>query len=61
MHPLSTCNGPYLQLSKLESLAIYFDTDAESMAGLTHADFIKKFTEQVRISPWYRALLLNGS
>ncbi|KZT65144.1 vacuolar protein sorting-associated protein 13 [Daedalea quercina L-15889] len=39
--------GTIHKLSKLESLAMYFDTDAESMAGLSHADFIKKFTEQI--------------
>ncbi|KAH9937704.1 vacuolar protein sorting-associated protein 13 [Fomitopsis serialis] len=39
--------GTIHKLSKLESLAVYFDTDAESMAGLSHAEFIKKFTEQV--------------
>lgn len=37
----------FSQLGKLESLAIYFDTDAESMAGLSHVDFMKKFTDQV--------------
>ncbi|TFY54315.1 hypothetical protein EVJ58_g8935 [Rhodofomes roseus] len=39
--------GTIHKLSKLESLAMYFDTDAESMAGLSHAQFIKKFTEQI--------------
>ncbi|OSX67568.1 hypothetical protein POSPLADRAFT_1064162 [Postia placenta MAD-698-R-SB12] len=39
--------GSIHKLAKLESLALYFDTDASSMAGLSHTDFIKKFTEQI--------------
>ncbi|KAI0932190.1 hypothetical protein AcW2_000882 [Taiwanofungus camphoratus] len=39
--------GAIHKLGKLESLAIYFDTDAESMAGLSHVDFMKKFTDQI--------------
>lgn len=42
--------GPRLtvrQLAKLESLAIYFDTDATSLAGLSHAEFVEKFAALV--------------
>jgi len=42
--------GAIHKLAKLESLAVYFDTDAASMSGLPHLDFIKKFTEQVTLS-----------
>ncbi|KZT02705.1 vacuolar protein sorting-associated protein 13 [Laetiporus sulphureus 93-53] len=42
--------GAIHKLAKLESLALYFDTDAGSMAGLSHADFIQRFTEQGSIS-----------
>ena len=31
----------------MDSLAIYFDTDAPSLAGLSHADFVEKFTDLV--------------
>lgn len=36
-----------IQLAKLESLAVYFDTDARSLAGMSHQEFIEKFTELV--------------
>ncbi|PCH33647.1 vacuolar protein sorting-associated protein vps13 [Wolfiporia cocos MD-104 SS10] len=39
--------GAIHKLGKLQSLAVYFDTDAESMAGLSHAEFIQKFLEQI--------------
>ncbi|CAL1695807.1 unnamed protein product [Somion occarium] len=35
------------KLSKLESLAIYFDTDTSSLAGLSHSEFVRKFTELI--------------
>ena len=38
-----------LQLAKMESLAVYFDTDAKSLAGLTYQEFVEKFTELVSI------------
>ncbi|KAJ3551176.1 hypothetical protein NM688_g4862 [Phlebia brevispora] len=34
-------------LANLESLAVYFDTDARSLAGLSHEEFIEKFTELI--------------
>lgn len=37
------------QLAKLESLAVYFDTDAMSLAGLSHQEFIEKFTQLVSV------------
>lgn len=44
---VSTVSLPF-QLANLESLAVYFDTDAHSLAGLPHDEFIEKFTELVR-------------
>jgi hypothetical protein len=41
--PLSTP----LQLAKLESLAGYFDTDAQSMAGLSHETAMERFSSMV--------------
>ena len=38
-----------LQLAQLESLAVYFDTDSTSLAGLSYRDFVEKFTELVRV------------
>ncbi|KAK7694663.1 hypothetical protein QCA50_001851 [Cerrena zonata] len=35
------------KLAKLESLAVYFDTDTTSLAGLSHAEFVKRFTELI--------------
>ncbi|KAI0094888.1 vacuolar protein sorting-associated protein 13 [Irpex rosettiformis] len=35
------------KLAQLESLAVYFDTDATSLAGLSHQEFIEKFTELI--------------
>jgi vacuolar protein sorting-associated protein 13A/C len=37
-----------LQLAKMESLAVYFDTDATSLAGLSYEEFVEKFRELVR-------------
>ncbi|KIP11945.1 hypothetical protein PHLGIDRAFT_21259 [Phlebiopsis gigantea 11061_1 CR5-6] len=39
--------GTIHKLAKLESLAIYFDTDATSLAGLSHSEFIQKFKELI--------------
>ncbi|KAH9950347.1 vacuolar protein sorting-associated protein 13 [Amylocystis lapponica] len=39
--------GAIHKLGNLESLAAYFDTDSDSMAGLSHTEFIKKFTELI--------------
>ncbi|CCL98963.1 uncharacterized protein FIBRA_00971 [Fibroporia radiculosa] len=39
--------GAVHKLGKLDSLALYFDTDATSMAGLPHTEFVKKFTEMI--------------
>jgi vacuolar protein sorting-associated protein 13A/C len=36
-----------LQLAKLESLAAYFDTDAESMAGLSYETAMGRFSSMV--------------
>jgi Vacuolar protein sorting-associated protein len=38
------------QLANLQSLAVYFDTDSPSMAGLLPVDAIKKFSAMVKIS-----------
>ena len=38
------------QLARLESLAVYFDTDCQSLAGLPYKEFVEKFTELVRYS-----------
>lgn len=35
------------QLAKLERLAIYFDTNAQSMAGLPQKEAIARFSEMV--------------
>ncbi|EKM61051.1 uncharacterized protein PHACADRAFT_156217 [Phanerochaete carnosa HHB-10118-sp] len=35
------------KLAKMESLAVYFDTDAASLAGLSYQEFVKKFTELI--------------
>lgn len=37
------------QLANLESLAVYFDTDSPSMAGLPTAEAIRKFSDMVSI------------
>ena len=37
-----------LQLAKLQSLAVYFDTDAKSMAGLPYEKAVEQFTAMVR-------------
>ena len=37
-----------LQLAKLESLAAYFDTDAQSMAGLSYETAMERFSSMVR-------------
>ncbi|KAF7791866.1 hypothetical protein EIP86_002890 [Pleurotus ostreatoroseus] len=39
--------GAIHKLAKLESLAVYFDTDAESLAGLSYAEFVEKFTKLI--------------
>ncbi|THH01814.1 hypothetical protein EW026_g979 [Hermanssonia centrifuga] len=39
--------GVIHKLAKLESLAVYFDTDARSLAGLSHQDFVEKFTDLI--------------
>ncbi|KAI0724570.1 vacuolar protein sorting-associated protein 13 [Cerioporus squamosus] len=36
--------GSVHKLARLESLAVYFDTDCESLAGLSYRDFVEKFT-----------------
>ena len=36
------------QLARLESLAVYFDTDCQSLAGLSYREFVEKFTALVR-------------
>lgn len=38
-----------MQLANLESLAVYFDTESPSMAGMPLADSIKKFKSLVGI------------
>jgi vacuolar protein sorting-associated protein 13A/C len=40
--------GTIRKLAKLESLAVYFNTDSESMAGLPHDKSVKKFNSLVR-------------
>ena len=35
------------QLAKLESLAAYFDTDAQSMAGLSYETSVERFSSMV--------------
>ena len=35
------------QLARLESLAVYFDTDCQSLAGLSYREFVEKFTALV--------------
>jgi len=37
-----------VQLLKLGSLAVYWNTDTTSFAGLKHEEFIQKFSEMVR-------------
>ncbi|KAL4243512.1 VPS13 family protein [Abortiporus biennis] len=39
--------GVIHKLAKLESLAVYFDTDAQSLAGLSHSEFVSKFEELI--------------
>ncbi|KDQ63547.1 hypothetical protein JAAARDRAFT_29565 [Jaapia argillacea MUCL 33604] len=39
--------GAIHKLAKLESLAVYFDTDSESMAGLPAAESIQKFNDLI--------------
>lgn len=44
------CSSPLstpLQLAKLESLAAYFDTDAQSMAGLSYETAMERFSSMV--------------
>ncbi|KAI8995643.1 vacuolar protein sorting-associated protein 13 [Trametes punicea] len=36
--------GVVHKLARLESLAVYFDTDCQSLAGLSYQEFVKKFT-----------------
>ncbi|OCH96150.1 vacuolar protein sorting-associated protein 13 [Obba rivulosa] len=36
--------GAIHKLSKLESLALYFDTDSDSLSGLSYEELVKKFT-----------------
>jgi hypothetical protein len=47
---LTDCSSPLstpLQLAKLESLAAYFDTDAQSMAGLSYETAMERFSSMV--------------
>jgi hypothetical protein len=47
---LLICSSPLstpLQLAKLESLAAYFDTDAQSMAGLSYEIAMDRFSSMV--------------
>jgi hypothetical protein len=47
------------QLSKLESLALYFDTDSGSMAGLPPNEALEKFTAMVNdVLPCFLCTLL---
>ncbi|KAI0756975.1 vacuolar protein sorting-associated protein 13 [Daedaleopsis nitida] len=39
--------GSVHKLARLESLAVYFDTDCQSLAGLPHREFIEKFTDLI--------------
>ncbi|KAI0073133.1 vacuolar protein sorting-associated protein 13 [Panus rudis PR-1116 ss-1] len=41
--------GVIHKLAKLQSLAVYFDTDAKSLAGLPHHEFVEKFTKLVSL------------
>ncbi|RDX55846.1 vacuolar protein sorting-associated protein 13 [Lentinus brumalis] len=47
--------GSVHKLARLESLAVYFDTDCESLAGLSYREFVDKFTALIskgsRIAP----------
>ncbi|KAF9453814.1 vacuolar protein sorting-associated protein 13 [Macrolepiota fuliginosa MF-IS2] len=43
--------GSIHKLSKLESLALYFDTDSGSMAGLPPAEALQKFTAMITHGP----------
>uniref|UniRef100_A0A5K1JWH3 CHIP6 n=1 Tax=Ganoderma boninense TaxID=34458 RepID=A0A5K1JWH3_9APHY len=36
--------GTVHKLARLESLAVYFDTDCQSLAGLSYREFVEKFT-----------------
>ncbi|KAI0361599.1 vacuolar protein sorting-associated protein 13 [Trametes cingulata] len=36
--------GAVHKLARLESLAVYFDTDCQSLAGLSYQEFVEKFT-----------------
>ncbi|RPD62925.1 vacuolar protein sorting-associated protein 13 [Lentinus tigrinus ALCF2SS1-6] len=36
--------GSVHKLARLESLAVYFDTDCQSLAGLSYREFVEKFT-----------------
>ncbi|KAM5536198.1 hypothetical protein V8D89_010097 [Ganoderma adspersum] len=36
--------GAVHKLARLESLAVYFDTDCQSLAGLSYREFVEKFT-----------------
>ncbi|KAI0669883.1 vacuolar protein sorting-associated protein 13 [Trametes maxima] len=36
--------GAVHKLARLESLAVYFDTDCQSLAGLSYPEFVEKFT-----------------
>lgn len=47
---LADCSPPLsrpLQLAKLESLAAYFDTDAQSMTGLSYETAMERFSSMV--------------
>lgn len=47
--------GAVHKLARLESLAVYFDTDCQSLAGLSYREFVEKFTALIskgrRIAP----------
>lgn len=45
--------GAIHKLAKLQSLALYFDTDSESMEGLPPAEYVKKFAALVSLKCSY--------
>ena len=63
MHKVSRLDSPSprlltpLQLAKLDYLAVYFDTDAQSMAGLSYETAVDRFSSMV---PYPRLSVIVG-
>ena len=48
-----------LQLASLQSLAVYFDTDSSSIAGLSAVESIQKFSSMAGYLPFLVSRFLN--